>query len=58
MVAISEGNCKLLIPDMECPEVQPPAYRAPNPTKIPPINNKASIFPDDKASSPYNSVGT
>lgn len=35
-VAISEGNCRLDNPIMECPLVQPPAYRVPNPTSKPP----------------------
>ena len=36
MTEIKEGNCRLLNPEMACPEVQPPAYLVPNPTKIPP----------------------
>ena len=36
-VAINEPNCKLDNPIMEWPEVHPPAYRVPNPTKNPPI---------------------
>ena len=36
IVAISEGICKLANPVMECPDVQPPAYRVPKPTRKPP----------------------
>jgi hypothetical protein len=36
MVAIKEPTCKLDKPIMECPEVHPPAYRVPKPTKNPP----------------------
>jgi hypothetical protein len=41
-VAISEAGCKFERPMIECPEVQPPAYRVPNPTKNPPstVNDK------------------
>jgi hypothetical protein len=42
IVAISEGNCSVDKPIIECPEVQPPAYLVPNPTRKPPptINTK------------------
>ena len=36
ITAIREGICKSLKPLMACPEVQPPAYLAPNPTRKPP----------------------
>ena len=40
IVAINDGSCRLLRPMMECPDVHPPAYRVPNPTKNPPITNR------------------
>lgn len=43
ITAISEGNCRLLNPEMACPDVQPPAYLGPKPTNRPPINNTAII---------------
>ena len=36
MTAISDGHCKLLNPLMACPDVHPPAYLVPNPTRKPP----------------------
>ena len=36
MVAINDGSCKFERPIIACPEVHPPAYRVPNPTKKPP----------------------
>jgi len=36
-VARSEDHCSEAIPIIEWPEVHPPAYRVPNPTKNPPI---------------------
>ena len=39
MVAINDGSCKSLKPIIECPLVQPPAYREPKPTKKPPPTN-------------------
>ena len=36
MVATKEGHCKSLSPIIACPEVHPPAYRVPNPTRNPP----------------------
>ena len=40
IVATNDGHCKLAKPIMECPEVQPLAYRVPKPTKKPPITKK------------------
>lgn len=51
MVATNDGHCKLLSPIMECPEVQPPAYLVPNPTKNPPMTsmmNPLSVNKDEK----------
>lgn len=36
ITAIREAGCRSLKPEMAWPEVQPPAYRVPNPTKKPP----------------------
>ena len=36
MVATNDGHCKLDKPIMECPEVHPPAYLVPKPTRNPP----------------------
>ena len=44
--AFSEGNCKLLKPEIACPEVQPPAYREPNPMSIPPMIKIKITFGD------------
>ena len=35
-VATREGHCRDEMPMMEWPEVQPPAYRVPKPTRKPP----------------------
>ena len=35
MVATNDGICKLDNPMIECPEVQPPAYLVPKPTRKP-----------------------
>ena len=39
IVAIKLEICRLDMPIIECPEVQPSAYRVPKPTRIPPIMN-------------------
>jgi len=39
-VATRDGHCRLEIPIMACPDVQPPAYLVPKPTKKPPITIK------------------
>ena len=44
MTAISEGICKSDKPLMACPDVQPPAYREPNPTSKPPIASIKNPF--------------
>ena len=36
ITATKEGSCRSAKPDMACPEVQPPAYLAPNPIRNPP----------------------
>ncbi len=36
ITAIKDGNCKSDNPLIACPDVQPPAYREPNPTIKPP----------------------
>ncbi len=43
-VATSEGHCRLEIPMMAWPDVQPPAYRVPKPTKKPPKTKNISPF--------------
>ena len=48
ITAINEGNCKLLKPDMACPEVHPPAYLAPNPTSKPPTASSIKCFRSKK----------
>lgn len=40
IVATNEGHCKLEIPIIECPDVQPLAQRVPKPTKKPPKTMK------------------
>ena len=39
ITAIKEGICRLEIPLIACPDVQPPAYLAPKPTSRPPIES-------------------
>jgi hypothetical protein len=54
IVATSEGHCKLLKPIMACPEVHPPAYLVPKPTKNPPktiIINPRNVNKDSKLNS-------
>ena len=36
IVAINDGHCRVDKPMIECPLVQPPAYRVPKPTRNPP----------------------
>ena len=42
ITATKEGFCRLLNPEMAWPEVQPPAYRVPKPTKKPAMINIAN----------------
>src|SRR4051812_25594117 len=44
MVAIKEGSCRLDNPIIEWPEVHPPAYRVPKPTRKPPNTIKNNPF--------------
>lgn len=57
MVAIKDGHCKFDNPMMACPEVHPPAYRVPNPTKNPPKTIKKKPFRLSKSPKLNNSVG-
>lgn len=41
---MTDGTCKLEIPIMACPDVQPPAQRVPNPTIKPPITKNINPF--------------
>lgn len=54
MTAIRDGSCKSDKPLMACPDVQPPAYREPNPTNKPPIARIKKPF-NEKADSMLNS---
>ena len=49
MTAINEGNWRFERPEIACPEVQPPAYRAPKPTKNPPKISVMRLFRSVKA---------
>ena len=51
------GNCKLLKPEIAWPDVQPPAYLAPKPTKSPPIANINNPFRSEKTVLSNNSEG-
>ena len=44
ITATSDGSCKLLRPVIACPEVQPPAYRVPNPIMNPARISKAKLY--------------
>ncbi|MNW00919.1 hypothetical protein D3C71_1964740 [compost metagenome] len=44
ITAIREGSCRFDKPEIACPEVQPPAYLEPNPTRIPPDNNRSHVL--------------
>ncbi len=57
MTAISDGHCKSDNPLMACPEVQPPAYLLPKPTKMPPIANIKNPFKVNTDSQLNNSAG-
>jgi hypothetical protein len=57
ITAINEGSCKLLKPEIACPEVHPPAYRDPKPTRNPPMSKTARILGSLKLSVPKISVG-
>src|SRR5690625_4481538 len=41
--AMSDGSCRLARPVIACPEVQPPAQRAPKPTSPPPRRSRARV---------------
>ena len=57
ITAIREGNCRSESPDIACPEVQPPAYLVPKPTKNPP-KTKRKIPLSEKINSGFvNSSG-
>ena len=43
-VAMSDGHCKLERPMMAWPDVQPPAYRVPKPTRKPPTTMSINPF--------------
>lgn len=55
--AIREGSCKLLRPEIACPEVHPPAYLAPNPIRNPPDNKMIRDLGSVKASVAKSSFG-
>jgi len=57
ITAMSEGNCKSDKPLMAWPDVQPPAYREPNPTMSPPKANTKNPLIERMASKLNNSVG-
>jgi hypothetical protein len=44
IVATNEGHCKLDKPIIECPEVHPPAYLVPKPTRKPPTTINRNPF--------------
>ena len=47
-VAISDGHCKVDSPKIPCPDVQPPAYLVPKPTRKPPIIIRINPLSDSK----------
>jgi hypothetical protein len=57
ITAISDGSCKSLSPDIACPEVQPPAYRVPKPTKKPPMAKMRILLKSNNAAISKSSVG-
>ncbi len=56
--AFNDGICRLLMPDIAWPEVQPPAYRLPKPISTPPMVNIKIILGDCKASFPKRFSGS
>ena len=44
IVATSDGHCKLERPIIACPDVQPPAYLVPKPTRKPPATVRSNPF--------------
>ena len=57
IVATNEGHCKLDKPIIECPEVHPPAYLVPKPTKKPPITRRTKPLSVNKAGQLKSSDG-
>ena len=57
IVATNEGHCKLLNPIIEWPEVHPPAYLVPKPTKNPPPTNMIKPLKVNKPSTLKISIG-
>lgn len=58
ITATTDAICKFAIPLIACPDVQPPAYRAPNPTRNPPRTIKMSPCADNKLPQLNTSDGT
>lgn len=44
ITATNDGSCKLDNPEMAWPDVQPPAYRVPNPIRNPPTTKSKNPF--------------
>ena len=57
MVAMSDGNWRLLKPIIAWPLVQPPAYLVPKPTKKPPTINSTNPLTENSADQLNNSDG-
>lgn len=57
IVATRDGHWRLAIPIMEWPEVHPPAYLVPKPTRNPPTTKKISPVRVNKFSHPKISTG-
>lgn len=57
ITVIKEGNCKLDKPLIACPEVQPPAYLEPKPTRNPPKARIINPFKENNDSILNNSSG-
>ena len=55
ITATREGNCIFAIPEIACPEVQPPAYLAPNPTRKPPTTITINPLSENKDFQEYRS---
>src|SRR5688572_14177741 len=56
-VATNDGHCKLDMPMMLWPEVQPPAYLVPKPIKKPPTIISKNPFKENKVDQLYTSMG-
>ena len=52
ITAIKDGTCKFDKPLIACPDVQPPAYLVPKPTRIPPPSKTKKPFKDATNSNP------